>query len=126
MGQGDLSRKKINTIFKKKKLLGITCHNSKKFAKKAINYKATYISFGSFFNTKTKKIKYIATTKNINCFKKNFSLPCAAIGGINIKNCKKILETDCDLLAVCSGIWNFKKGPVEAVNAFYKILNKKK
>ena len=126
LGQKDISKSKVARILSKKKFLGITCHNSQDLVKKAMDYKPNYISFGSFFKTKTKKIKHKATVKNINWFKKNFNLPCAAIGGINIKNCKKILETDCDLLAVCSGIWNFKKGPVEAVNTFYKILNKKK
>ena len=105
--------------------MGITCHNSKNIVRKVIVYKPSYISFGSFFNTKTKKVKHRATIKNINWFKKKFNLPCVAIGGINLKNCNKILKTDCNLLAVSSGIWNFKKGPIEAVNLFHKILNKK-
>ena len=125
LGQKDISKNKINRILSKKKFLGITCHNSKDLVKKAMDYKPNYISFGSFFKTKTKKIKHKATVKNINWFKKNFSLPCAAIGGISSKNCKKIIKTECDLLAISSGIWNFKKGPIEAVNLFNKILNKK-
>jgi len=91
-----------------------------------MQYKPNYVSFGSFFNTKTKKIKFLAKNKNINWFKNNFSIPCAAIGGININNCKKILKTECNLFAICSGIWNFDKGPVNAVNKFYKILKEKK
>ena len=125
LGQKDISKNKVNKILSNKKFLGITCNNSKDFVKKAIDLKPNYISFGSFFNTKTKKTKYRATIKNINWFKKNFSLPCAAIGGLNSKNCKKIVKTECDLLAISSGIWNFKKGPIEAVNLFNKILNKK-
>ena len=125
LGQKDISKNKVDRILSKKKFLGITCHNSKNFVKKAIDLKPNYISFGSFFNTKTKKTQYRATIKNINWFKKNFSLPCAAIGGISSKNCKKIIKTECDLLAISSGIWNFKKGPIEAVNLFNKILNKK-
>ena len=125
LGQKDISKNKVSRILSNKKFLGISCYNSKDFVKKAIDLKPNYISFGSFFNTKTKKTKYRATIKNVKWFKNNFSLPCAAIGGISSKNCKKIVKTKCDLLAVSSGIWNFKKGPVEAVNLFYKILNKK-
>ena len=125
LGQKDISKNKINRILSKKKFLGITCHNSKDLVKKAMDYKPNYISFGSFFKTKTKKIKHKATVKNINWFKKNFSLPCAAIGGLNSKNCKKIVKTECDLLAISSGIWNFKKGPIEDINLFNKILKKK-
>jgi len=124
LGQKDISKKKVDKILLKKKFLGITCHNSKDFVNKAMVFKPNYISFGSFFNTRTKKTKYRATVKNIKWFKKNFKLPCAAIGGIKVKNCRKIIMTDCDMLAVSSGVWNYKDGPVEAVNLFYKILNK--
>ena len=126
LGQKDISKNKVNRIISNKKFLGITCHNSKSFVKKAMNFKPNYVSFGSFFNTKTKKTKFKATIRNINWFKKNFDLPCVAIGGISSENCKKIVESECDLLAVRSGVWSFKKGPVEAVNLFNEILNKKK
>ena len=91
-----------------------------------MKYKPSYISFGSFFSSKTKKSKYKATVKNINMFKKKYNLPCAAIGGINTENCKRILLSNCNFYAVCSGVWDFKKGPVQAVKTFYKILNKNK
>ena len=125
LGQKDISKNKVDKILLKKKFLGISCHNSKNFVKRAMSFKPNYISFGSFFNTKTKKTKYKAKVKNINWFKKNFSLPCAAIGGISLENCKKILKTECNLLAVSSGIWGFKDGPVKAVNSFHEIINKK-
>ena len=38
------------------KIIGITCHNSIKLAKAAIKEKASYIAFGAFFSTKTKKV----------------------------------------------------------------------
>jgi len=125
LGQKDISKSKINRILSKKKFLGITCHNSKDLVKKAMDYKPNYISFGSFFKTKTKKIKHKATVKDINWFKKNFSLPCAAIGGVNLENCNKILKTECNLFAVSSGIWKSEKGPIKTVNLFHKILNEK-
>ena len=125
LGQKDISKNKISRILSNKKFLGITCHNSKDFVKKAIDLKPNYISFGSFFNTKTKKTTYKATVKNIKWFKKNFNLPCAAIGGINLGNCNKILKTECNLFAVSSGIWKSEKGPIKAVNLFHKILNEK-
>ena len=39
-----LQRKKL-----KKKILGVTCHNSIELAKKAVSYNVTYLAFGSFF-----------------------------------------------------------------------------
>ena len=53
MGQVDgsfkIARKKL-----KKKILGITCHNSKILANNAIENKADYIAFGSFFRSRIK------------------------------------------------------------------------
>ena len=45
------------------KIIGITCHNSIRLAKIAIKSKASYLAFGAFYSTKTKKTKYKATTK---------------------------------------------------------------
>ena len=45
------------------KIIVITCHNSINFVKAAIQGKANYIALGAFFSTKTKKVKYQATTK---------------------------------------------------------------
>ena len=36
------------------KIIGITCHNSIKLAKVAINNKVDYIAFGAFYSSKTK------------------------------------------------------------------------
>ena len=44
------------------KIIGITCHNSIKLAKVAIKNKADYLAFGAFYSSKTKKVKYKAST----------------------------------------------------------------
>ena len=38
----------------KKKIIGVTCHNSKELALKAYKEKADYLAFGSFFKSKLK------------------------------------------------------------------------
>ena len=55
LGQNDMSLLKARKILGKNKIIGSTCHNSKKLAKKAINQGADYIAFGSFFKSKPKK-----------------------------------------------------------------------
>ena len=108
MGQLDgsfgLARKKL-----KKKLLGVTCHNSKTLAKNAMNYNADYVAFGSFFSTKTKKIKHYAHLNLIKWANKKLKLPVVAIGGINIKNYKIILESGANLIAMSNFIWKNNK-----------------
>ena len=37
------------------KIIGITCHNSIKLAKVALENKADYLAFGAFYSTETKK-----------------------------------------------------------------------
>ena len=44
----------------KNKIIGITCHNSIKLAKKAMRDGADYLAFGAFHISKTKKTKYTA------------------------------------------------------------------
>ena len=53
MGQLDGSHK-IARIKLKKKILGITCHNSISLAEKATKNNADYLAFGSFFESKLK------------------------------------------------------------------------
>ena len=98
------------------KIIGVTCHNSIKLAKAAIKEKASYIAFGAFFSTKTKKVKFKATTKILNKAKKLTKTPIVAIGGININNYKKLLLNNANLLAISSYVWNNKKlKPLETI-----------
>ncbi len=98
------------------KIIGITCHNSIKLAKSAIKNKASYLAFGAFFLSKTKKTKYKATTKILNKVKKLTKTPLVAIGGINSFNYKNLLLNNANFLAISSYIWNNKKyKPLEAI-----------
>jgi thiamine-phosphate pyrophosphorylase len=98
------------------KIIGITCHNSIKLAKSAINNKASYLAFGAFFLTKTKRTKFKATTRILNDVKKLTKTPLVAIGGINSSNYKNLLLNNANFLAISSYIWNNKKyKPIEAI-----------
>ena len=98
------------------KIIGITCHNSIKLAKSAIKEKASYIAFGAFFSTKTKKVKFKATTKVLNKVRKLTKIPIVAIGGIDINNYKKLLLNNANLLAISGYVWNNKKyKPLETI-----------
>ena len=59
LGQKDMKILEARKILKKK-IIGITCHNSVKLAKLAINEKADYLAFGAFNISKTKNTKYKA------------------------------------------------------------------
>ncbi len=115
LGQKDMSILKARNILKNH-IIGITCHNSKKFVKTAVKNKADYIALGAFFSTKTKKTKYKASVKILNWTKKTTNIPIVAIGGINLVNYKKLLLNKANFLAISGYIWNNKKyKPVEAI-----------
>ena len=115
LGQKDTSIIKARKIIGNK-IIGVTCHNSISLAKSAIKNKASYIAFGAFFTTKTKKVKHRATIKILNKAKKITKTPIVAIGGINSYNYKNLLLNNANFLAISSYIWNNKKyKPLKAI-----------
>ena len=118
MGQLDgsfkIARKEL-----KNKILGITCHNSKKLAKNAINNKADYIAFGSFFKSKLKPKAIKANLNILRWAKKNIKKPVVVIGGINNLNYKKLINNGAKYIAISSFIWdNPKLKPEVAIKKF--------
>ena len=115
IGQTDSTVIKARKILKNK-IIGVTCHNSKKLIKKAIIDGADYIALGAFYSTKTKKVKYRAKIKLIKEAKKITKIPIVAIGGINLSNYKKLLLIKANFLAISSYVWNNKKyKPLEVI-----------
>ena len=108
LGQKDMNIKKAKKILKKK-IIGVTCHNSIKLAKKALLDGADYIALGAFYKSKTKKTIYKAHIKTLINIKMSTNLPVVAVGGINAKNYKNLLLNKADFLAISGYIWNNKK-----------------
>ena len=103
----------------KKKIIGVTCHNSIELAKLAIKHNADYVAFGAFFFSKTKKAKFKTIISLLKKAKRIINTPIVAIGGINSKNYKKLLLNNADFLAISGYIWKNKKlKPIEAINKF--------
>ena len=115
LGQSDMDLVNARKIIKKK-IIGITCHNSIKLAKLATKYKADYIALGAFNRSKTKKTKFRANLNLLKKIKKMTKIPVVAIGGINSNNYKKLLLNKANFLAISSYIWNNKKfKPLKAI-----------
>ena len=100
----------------KNKIIGITCHNSIKLAKAAIENKADYLALGAFNTSETKKTKYKANINLLKRIKKITKTPIVAIGGINSHNYQKLLLNKANFLAISGYIWKNKKlKPTEAI-----------
>jgi|TARA_B100001540_G_scaffold311039_1_gene329833 thiamine-phosphate pyrophosphorylase len=118
LGQKDMNIFNAKKILKNK-IIGITCHNSINLAKKAISNGASYLAFGAFYSTRTKKTKYKANFKILRLAKKLTNTPIVAIGGIKNTNYKKLLLNNANFLAISGYIWKNKKlSPKEAINKF--------
>jgi len=113
--QNDINIQHARKILRKK-IIGITCHNSKKLIKQAVKDGANYIAIGAFFKSKTKKVNYIAKPSLISWVKRFTKIPVVIIGGITNKNFRKLLLHKPDFLAISGGIWN--KKPAKAIREF--------
>ena len=119
IGQKDINFTRSRKILGKSKIIGITCHNSKKLALNAKRQGANYVAFGSFFESSTKKTAFKANLALLRWAKKKINMPIVAIGGINSSNYRKILSSGADLIACSSYVWNNKKlDPTAAIKKF--------
>ena len=115
LGQKDMAINEAKKILKNK-IIGITCHNSIKLAKKAAINKASYIAIGAFNKSKTKNVVYRASFKILRKIKSTVKLPIVAIGGINEINYNKLLLNKADFLAMSGYIWkNNELSPLAAI-----------
>jgi thiamine-phosphate pyrophosphorylase len=115
LGQKDMHISRARKILPNK-IIGITCHNSINFAKKAIQEGADYLAFGAFYSSQTKIVKYKASLKILKLAKKITNIPIVAIGGIKLSNYKKLLLNKANFLAISGYIWNNKKyKPLDAI-----------
>ncbi len=115
LGQKDMDLSKAKAIIGNK-IIGVTCHNSVRLAKNALKYQVSYLAFGAFYQSKTKKVKYRVKTKILTEVKKFTKVPIVAIGGINSKNYKNLLLNKANFLAISGYIWNNKKyKPLDAI-----------
>lgn len=118
LGQSDLKKKKNKIFLNKNFFYGITCHNSISLAKKAIRLGASYIAYGAFYSTQTKKVKFNAD-KNILLKSKKLKTKIVAIGGITNLNYKDLLKWGAHYIAISGFIWKNKQmNPVKAINLF--------
>ena len=119
IGQKDMDFFDSRKILGRKKIIGMTCHNSKKLALNAKKIGVNYIAFGAFFKSSTKKTVYKANLVLLRWAKKKINMPIVAIGGINSSNYKKILSSGANYIACSNYVWNNKVlDPVSAIKKF--------
>jgi thiamine-phosphate pyrophosphorylase len=119
LGQSDGLIKNSRKLLKKNKIIGITCHGSKKLILSAIKEKPNYVALGSFFKSRLKPNAKKAKKNLVKWCKQRTNLPIVAIGGINNKNYESLIKLEVNYLAISSFIWNNPRlKPKKAIREF--------
>ncbi len=122
VGQQDTPYEEARRILGPDRIVGITCHNSRHLAMEAAEAGADYVAFGAFYPTGTKQAKFHAEPDLLTWWHELMEIPCVAIGGITVANCRPLIRAGTDFLAVSAGIWQHPDGPAAAVAAFNEAI----
>ncbi len=115
-GSISLVRKKSPENF----VIGASCYDSRHLAMEAAEQGADYLSFGAFFESKTKKSRGNPTTEIITWCREMMNLPIVTIGGINDQNCASLVKAGADFLSVISYVWDHPQGEVVALQKLHQ------
>jgi thiamine-phosphate pyrophosphorylase len=106
LGQKDADYSHARELLGHEAIIGITCHNSKELAFKAVSSGADYVAFGAFYSSETKYIKHKANMEILEWWQEAMEIPCVAIGGIDISNVENIIKAGADFIALSNAIWS--------------------
>lgn len=122
VGQDDAAYTDARNTVGDDAIVGVTCHTSIDLAMSAADAGADYVAFGAFFESRTKQRKFAADPEILRQWQDMTVVPCVAIGGITVDNCRPLIEAGADFIAVAGGVWSHPDGPKAAVREFNKIF----
>ena len=124
VGQEDTSYVEARSIVGEEKIVGVTCKKSRHLAIEAANDGADYVAFGGFFHSSTKESEKTerADPEILSWWTQTTNVPCVAIGGITVDNCKVLVKSGADMVCVISGVWDYPTGPAAAVRDFNRVF----
>ena len=122
IGQEDASYADARAALGPKRIVGVTCHDSRHLAVEAAEAGADYVAFGAFYPTATKEPKTRTEPEILEWWSEMMVVPCVAIGGITVENASPLIEAGADFLAVSAGVWDYPTGPEAAVKAFNTLF----
>lgn len=105
-------------------IIGASCYDSRHLAMEAGEQGANYLSFGAFFNSKTKKSRGNPSPEILSWCDEIINLPSVAIGGITDKNCRTLVAAGADFLSVISYIWDNEDGEILALERLSDEIKK--
>lgn len=105
IGRNDTSCTIARKILGPESIIGVSCYNDIYRAMELQGAGASYLAFGAFFPTTTKKNTINIQPAVLIEAKKKLALPLVAIGGITPENGEELVKAGADFIAAASGIY---------------------
>jgi thiamine-phosphate pyrophosphorylase len=120
LGSSDTPLAQARALLGGDALIGVTCGNSLDRARDAERAGAGYVSFGRFFESRTKPEAPPAELPLLGQARAALTLPICAIGGLTPDNAAPLVAAGADLIAAVGGV--FGAPDVEAAARRYARL----
>ncbi len=104
LGKDDINLIQARRILGDNKIIGISCYNNLELALLAEKNHASYVSFGSLYETKTKNTFTRLDELDFKNAVNKIKIPTCLIGGINISNIHHVKSLKSDLIAISEGL----------------------
>ncbi len=108
LGIKDASITTARKVLGKRAVIGVSCYNDTKLAIKSQDNGASYVAFGSLFDSTTKPNAQRCPLEIISKAKEALRIPIVGIGGINFNNMQIAYGAGCDSVAMVHAL--FKRG----------------
>jgi len=105
LGETDVSIADARAQLGARAIIGASCYNDPARAARRAAEGASYLAFGSFFDSATKPAARRANPLQLRQARRH-GLPLVAIGGISAGNCGPLIAAGATLLAVISGVFD--------------------
>ncbi len=105
LGQSDGDVAAARARLGARRILGVTCHDSLEYARRAATQGANYVAMGAVFPSPTKPRAKRVTLDVIRQARGELQLPIVAIGGINADNARSVVDSGASSVAVISAVF---------------------
>lgn len=122
IGQEDIPIEEARRLVGNDRLIGLSAHSIQE-ARRAQAHGADYLGIGPIFTTDTKAQADPVGTKLIEETVKEIDIPFFAIGGIDTRNIRQVLDAGATRVAVCSAIVS-QEDVLAATRSFSHELSK--
>ena len=121
LGKYDSTIDDVRQILGPDKIIGISCYNDGKRVETMLSKACDYVALGACFPSSTKPNAPHASSEFIKKVMTQTSKPVVAIGGINLDNCRSVLNCGVSAIAVVNEIFT-SQDISQTVKTFNEIL----